>query len=223
MRQLAEANVSLALPTPLPFAGVEIGKAVNHKYNSNIDAEKLASDAQNELAKAEPEQFKIFLLAFAVGLRRGEIDKLTWSQFNWSKSQINIEVTAHGSTKTDSSHAAVNVDPAVMTIFEQFKKTASGEFVIESTVAARPGVNWHHYRAACIFRLLNGWLRSKGVDTPNPIHTLRKEFGTLMCQQFGIYAASAALRHSDIRLTTKHYVDSANKNYLNVGKMLTYK
>ena len=191
MKDLRTANVEMALPSPLPFEGVEIGSAVNHRYNSNIDAEKLASAAHAELAKADPEQFKIFLLAFAVGLRRGEIDKLTWPQFNWSKGQINIEVTAHGSTKTESSNAAVNVDPAVMTIFEEFKKSASGEFVIESTVAPRPGLNWHHYRASCIFRRLNGWLRAKGVDTPNPIHTLRKEFGTLMCQQFGIYAASS--------------------------------
>jgi len=219
-RQLAEANITLTMPSPLPFEGVEIGRRVNHRYTSAIDAQKLASEAHSELAGAEPEQFKIFLMAFAVGLRRGEIDRLTWSQFNWSKGQINIEVTAHGDTKTDSSIAPVDVDPAVMAIFENFKKTASGAFVIESTVAPRPGVNWHHYRCACTFRWLNGWLRSKGVDTPNPIHTLRKEFGTLICQQFGIFAAAEALRHSDIRLTRAHYAERRGRIHLEVGKML---
>lgn len=220
LRQLAEANISLALPSPLPFDGVEIGRRVNHRYTSTIDAEKLASEAHSELAGPAPEQFKIFLLAFAVGLRRGEIDRLTWSQFNWSKGQINVEVTAHGDTKTDSSIAPVDVDPAVMAIFEKSKKVASGEFVIESTVAPRPGVNWHHYRCSCTFRRLNGWLRSKGVDTPNPIHTLRKEFGTLICQRFGIFAAAEALRHSDIRLTRAHYAERRGRIHLEVGKML---
>jgi integrase len=220
VRQLADANITLAMPTPLPFDGVEIGRRVNHRYTSTIDADKLASAAHSELAKAEPEQFKIFLLAFAVGLRRGEIDRLAWAQFAWSKGQINVEVTAHGDTKTDSSIAPVDVDPAVMTIFEKFKKSASGEFVIESTVAPRPGVNWHHYRASCTFRRLNGWLRAKGVDTPNPIHTLRKEFGTLICQRFGIFAAAEALRHSDIRLTRAHYAERRGRIHLEVGKML---
>jgi integrase len=219
-RQLAEANVNLAMPQPLPFDGVEIGRRVNHRYTSTIDANQLASAAHGELSAADPEQFKIFLLAFAVGLRRGEIDRLAWAQFAWSKGQINVEVTAHGDTKTDSSIAPVDVDPAVMTIFKKFKDSATGEFVIESTVAPRPGVNWHHYRCACGFRRLNGWLRSKGVDTPNPIHTLRKEFGTLICQKFGIFAAAEALRHSDIRLTRAHYAERRGRIHLEVGKML---
>jgi hypothetical protein len=87
-------------------------------------------------------------------------------------------------------------------------------------VAPRPGVNWHHYRCACTFRRLNGWLRAKGVDTPNPIHTLRKEFGTLICQRFGIFAAAEALRHSDIRLTRAHYAERRGRIHLEVGKML---
>jgi integrase len=219
MKDLRSASVELSLPSPLPFDGVEIGRRVNHRYTSTIDAEALASAAHGDLARAEPEQFKIFLLAFAVGLRRGEIDRLAWSQFNWSKGQINVEVTAHGDTKTDSSIAPVDVDPAVMEIFAKFKKSASGEFVVESTVAPRPGVNWHHYRCACTFRRLNGWLRGKGVDTPNPIHTLRKEFGTLICQRFGIFAAAEALRHSDIRLTRAHYTDRRGRIHLEVGKM----
>lgn len=220
MKDLRTANVEMALPSPLPFEGVEIGRRVNHRYTSTIDAAALASGAHIDLAIAEPEQFKIFLLAFAVGLRRGEIDRLTWSQINWSKGQINVEVTAHGDTKSDSSIAPVDVDPAVMAIFEKFKKTASGDFVIESTVSPRPGVNWHHYRCACIFRRLNGWLRSKGVDTPNPIHTLRKEFGTLICQQFGIFAAAEALRHSDIRLTRAHYTERRGRIHLDYEKYL---
>ncbi|HET7624515.1 MAG TPA: hypothetical protein VFM25_04560, partial [Verrucomicrobiae bacterium] len=106
LRRIAEANLDLKLPEPLPLNGVEIGKQVNHRYTSSIDAEQLAQDANAELPKQDLELFKIFLLAFGVGLRRGEIDTLTWPQFNWSKNQLNIEITSYGALKTDSSFAA---------------------------------------------------------------------------------------------------------------------
>jgi integrase len=223
LRRLADAKIELQMPDPLPFAGVEIGKPSSHRYTSTIDAKKLAGDASKELAKKEPELFKIFLLAFGVGLRRGEIDRLTWAQFNWSKEQINVVITAHGDTKTESSIAAVDVDPAVMKIFRRFKEKAASEFVIESSVKPRPGANWHHYRADCAFKRLNSWLRDKGVAAQKPLHTLRKEFGSLVCEQFGIFAASEALRHADIRLTRAHYVDRRGRIHLEVGKMLSGK
>jgi integrase len=223
LRRLADAKIELQMPDPLPFAGVEIGKPSSHRYTSTIDAKKLAGDASKELAKKEPELFKIFLLAFGVGLRRGEIDRLTWAQFNWSKDQINVVITAHGDTKTESSIAAVDVDPAVMKIFRRFKEKAASEFVIESTVKPRPGANWHHYRADCAFKRLNAWLHDKGVTAQKPLHTLRKEFGSMICEQFGIFAASEALRHADIRLTRAHYVDRRGRIHLEVGKMLSGK
>lgn len=220
MRRLADAKIELQMPNPLPFDGVEIGKPSSQRYTSTIDAEKLARDASRELAKKEPDLFKIFLLGFGVGLRRGEIDRLAWAQFNWSKDQINVVITAHGDTKTESSIAAVDVDPAVMKIFRRFKEKAAHEFVIESSVKPRPGANWHHYRCECAFKRLNAWLREKGVTAQKPLHTLRKEFGSMICEQFGIFAASEALRHADIRLTRANYVDRRGRIHLEVGKML---
>ena len=103
-RKLAEAQVELQMPSPLPLDGVTIGEWISHRYTSNIDAEQLARDAQKELPAEDPELFKIFLLAFGVGLRRGEIDRLAWPQFNWSKDQINVEVTAHRGTENAVQH-----------------------------------------------------------------------------------------------------------------------
>lgn len=220
LRRLADAKIELQMPSPLPFVGVEIGKPTSHRYTSTIDVEKLAREANQELSRQDPELFKIFLLAFGVGLRRGEIDRLAWAQFNWSKDQINVVVTAHGNTKTESSVAAVDVDPAVMKLFGKFKDKATGEFVIESSAKPRPGANWHHYRCNCNFKLLTDWLRGKGVDAQKPIHTLRKEFGSRICEKFGIFAASEALRHADIRLTRDYYVDRRGRIHLEVGKML---
>jgi len=49
------------------------------------------------------------------------------------------------------------------------------------------------------------------IHLRNPMHSLRKEYGSLICEQAGIYAASMALGHSDIRITQASYLDSKKK------------
>jgi hypothetical protein len=63
--------------------------------------------------------------------------------------------------------------------------------VIESRAAKR--VDWQYYRCDAIFDSLTAWLRQNGVKTQRPLHTLRKEFGSLVCQAHGIHATSKAL------------------------------
>ena len=52
------------------------------------------------------------------------------------------------------------------------------------------------------------------------MHQLRKLFGSLICDQFGIYAASRALRHADVSITAKHYVAKRAKVAVQLGAML---
>jgi hypothetical protein len=54
-------------------------------------------------------------------------------------------------------------------------------------------------------------LRSQGIQGNKPLHTLRKEFGSSVCTQHGVYAASRALRHADINITSQFYVESRSK------------
>jgi hypothetical protein len=42
------------------------------RYQSSFDALKLIRDAKKELARSEPEQYKVFLLAVMAGLHAGE-------------------------------------------------------------------------------------------------------------------------------------------------------
>jgi hypothetical protein len=64
------------------------------------------------------------------------------------------------------------------------------------------------------------WLQDHKVETRNPIHTLRKEFGSLINHKFGIFAASAALRHSSISITREHYVDRKERIALDIGDLV---
>ena len=97
-----------------------------------------------------------------------------------------------------------------MTIFREYHSRATAEFVIESARPAK-SVRWNRYRCKLVFDALTEWLRSQGFSGNKPLHTLRKEFGSNICQQHGFYAASRALRHADINITSQFYVESRSR------------
>lgn len=216
------AHVKLTLPNPLPFAGVDRGKLPRARYRSKVRIEALTKAAYGELKNTQPEAFKIYLLALGAGLRRGEIDCLTWEQFDFESCTLSVEVNQYGGTKTDSSAEIIDLSTDVAAYFEAERERSNSEFVIES--AADPKAHskhWNHYRCGGHFRALINWLRSQGVTDHTPIHSLRKEFGSLINKEFGIFAASAALRHSNIGITRAHYVDRKERIALDVSKLLT--
>jgi integrase len=93
--------------------------------------------------------------------------------------------------------------------------------VIESPVAPRPAATYSHYRCQRHFDGVSAWLRAEGVNSNKPLHTLRKEFGSQMCAKHGIYAASRALRHADIAITSQHYLDRRRRATVGLGGLLT--
>lgn len=46
---------------------------------------------------------------------------------------------------------------------------------------------------------------------------MRKEYGSRVCQLAGIYVASRLLRHSGIRITSKHYLDDNRRIVSGLG------
>ena len=214
---------SVRLPSPLPFDGISFEPDQSTRYRSSFDVSKLIKKARAELSIEEPEQFKIFLLATMVGLRRNEIDKLEWSAFHWREGLIRIEATRWFHPKSEDSIGDVEVDPELVELFRGYRAKAKGSFVIESSNNARPDATYDHYRCQFHFGKLAEWLREKGVKSRTPLHTLRKEFGSQICDREGIYAASRALRHADIAITSEHYVDKKKRVVSGLGHLLTDK
>jgi len=202
----------------LPFDGVKFEPRQSMRYRSNFDVEQVIQAAQSELPA---EQLKIFLLAIMAGLRRNEIDKLEWPAFRWDEGAIRIEATRYFQPKSEDSTGDVEVDPELMEVFRGFKARAAGSFVIESPVAARPTGTYPHYRCQREFEELTKWLRAHGVTSNRPLHTLRKEYGSQICAKHGIYAASHALRHADIAITSQHYLDRRRRATVGMGHLLT--
>jgi integrase len=206
-----------SLPFSNPFGGVEFEPRQSMRYQSFVDLEKITRAAVKELPEQE---FKVFILASMGGLRRNEIDKLEWSAFRWEQSILRIENTKHFQTKNEGSRGDVDLDPEVSALFREFYASATGPFVIESPVKPRMGITYRHYRCNKVFKPLFAWLRSKGISSANPLHTLRKEFGSRINDAYGIYAASRALRHADIKITSQHYVDKKSRATVGMGHLL---
>jgi hypothetical protein len=67
-----------------------------------------------------------------------------------------------------------------MSIFRGYHNKAKGTFVIPSDRIPKTVTRGDYYRCESHFDSLNAWLRSKGVNTQKPLHTLRKEYGSLI-------------------------------------------
>jgi hypothetical protein len=220
---LARVRDIVEIPDPVPFSGIKVERMRVTRYRATFDFATLIESARSELAQREPEQFKIFLLASMAGLRRNEIDKLPWSAFRFNEGLIRIEATEHFRAKSQSSEGDVLVDPELIEIFRGFHARRKGDFVIESDCEPAPvGITtYEHYRCRHEIRALLAWLRSHGVVSRTPLHTLRKEYGSQINSRFGLTAAQEMLRHSNIHTTATHYVENKQRSILGFGHLLT--
>lgn len=211
-KALAFAGKRLALPALLPFSGVKLeSRRGTTRYSSRIDPAPLLLAAKTELGDVPErrEQFKIFCLALLCGLRKREIDTLLWRSVDFEKAVIRIERTEYFQPKSEDSAAEIDVAPELVELLRglKAKAKAKGEFVIESKNPPRYDTSRANYRAEHEFQGLYAWLAGKGVSVGKKLHELRKECGAVIANSMGIFAASRALRHSDIRITSQYYAD----------------
>ena len=211
--------VTSELPERLPFHEIEFEKPGKNRYKSEIRPELLMTAAKAGLSKDQPELYKIFILALGAGLRRTEIDTLTWGQLNFERSTVRVETNAYTEIKSFESEEDVDVDSELLATLRNYKIYRKSIFVINSRVKPRQSITYHHYRCESHFFKLTEWLRSKGITAKNAIHSLRIELGSIICQQWGIYAASAQLRHADIRITRDTYLDKKDRVVVNIGSL----
>ena len=193
------------------------------KYRSNFNVLELIKLANKELRLSDPPGYLIFLLGVAAGLRRKEIDLLEWSAFRFKENVIRVEPTQFFHPKSQDSIAEIQVDSEVMAVFRERHNKAKGAFVIPSGRPPKTVTRGDYYRCESYFDRLNSWLRSKGVNTQKPLHTLRKEYGSLINEVHGIHAASKALRHADISVTNNFYTDSRARVTPGLGKLFARK
>jgi hypothetical protein len=219
---VARVRNLVELPEPMPFAGIKVETVHGPRYRATFDMVELLESARAELAAKHPEQYKIFLLGATAGLRRNEIDVLPWSAFQWNDGLIRVETTEHYRPKSHNSEGDVRVDPELLELFRGYHARRKSEFVIESA-SPPPAFDAPYgvYRCISEMRALLAWLRSHGVVSKTPLHTLRKEYGSQIHARYGLLAASEALRHGGIGVTARHYVENRSRAALGFGHFLT--
>lgn len=210
----------LELPVPLPFDGVEFFPRQSMRYNSTMNVETILAKARDELADTDTEAFKVLLLCLYAGLRRNEADKLRWHSIDFKRGIIRIEAHADFSPKAETSLGEVPLDTEVIAILSGMRaREPKAEYVLAGETVNSDSA-WRQYRAEKTFARLNAWLRMNGVKSQKPLHSLRKEAGSLVCKQGGLFAASRFLRHADVAITAMHYVDQKNVVTVGLGSLL---
>ncbi|MFM8469267.1 MAG: tyrosine recombinase XerC [Limisphaerales bacterium] len=212
-------KLDVRLPEVLPFHEIVIKKSRPPKYNSDINAAKLLQTARQDLAVQNPEAYKVFLLGFGAGLRKGEIDALECGHFNFDNGTVAVKPTEHHDVKTEGSEAEVQLDH-LLTLELKRLAPVDSRFYIVAKGRPRQGLNRQYYRAESVFQSLYAWLAAQGVTAARPLHTLRKEFGSLINDRFGLFAAMTALRHTNITTTSDYYVDNKRRIALPVAELL---
>lgn len=213
-------DLGVVLQTPLPFAGFEFEPQGNTKYVSKINAQELLRKAQGELAKTDPEAWKIILLALGAGLRRAEIDGLCWNQVNFDRCEIRVANHAFFQSKTVDSEGEIFVDPGLIKELKRFCTSPEPKPVVGGDIPFREATGAQHYRCQEIFERVTTWLRAQGVEGDRPLHTLRKEFGSIICAAADIHTASRQLRHSNLATTAAFYADHRKRVTVPVTDML---
>jgi integrase len=235
-------GIEMNLPDPLPFAGVESLRGASvPQHNSKIDAAEIIESAFAHFAapqgeaervesfKARREVLKVFILALFCGFTRQEIDGLCWDAIDFKAGKISIRRTKTARLKTQAREGCIAVDAHTLARLSDLKKESIGPFVIESKNAPKSATRYTRYRATVTYEALSNWLREYEDDqerkplsaVKKPLHELRKEAGAVIVQQFGIYAASKFLRHSNIATTARFYADDTRTITTGLGVFIS--
>jgi len=199
---------TMPLPRPLPFEGVPLEKGPSLRYISRMDPYAILAKAKEEMAEADPEAFKVMILALVFGLRRAEIDNFLWKAFDFSAAILRVESSEFHELKSEDSAGAIDLDEDTLALFRGYRaKAPEDQFVIRSPLAPVKNPKPGRYRCNPIFKKVLAWLRANGINGHKPLHTLRKEIGSIIASEQGIFEASRYLRHADIHITSAFYAD----------------
>lgn len=196
---------------PSPFEGLK-WKQTTRRFQPTVDAPTLLFWAEEELAQEHKEQFRALTLCLFLGLRKREADCLTWEQVDFEAGKVRIETTEYFKPKSENSEREIPIQKSLLPAISKWRRDADHLFVLHGG-EAKPDASYPYYRANATWIALAAWLRSKGVDSPKPIHYLRKLAGSLMYGASDVYAAQRFLGHSDIRTTAGSYLNEGERTF----------
>jgi integrase len=203
---------SLNLPELAPFLSVKPLKEPTKKFKMPERSliETIRAKAM-DLKTADPNAYRIYLLAFGAGLRKKEIG---FSRWNWiekveakktTQYSVRIQTTEDYRLKSDESERVVPLETSVFTELAALRIPVIGggvEYILGGNKTER---------LDDAFRRFSSWLQGLGWTRRKKAHELRKCFGSLVNEQAGISAAQDLLGHASISTTKEYYVAAVDR------------
>ena len=159
--------------------------------------------ADKELKPEDANGYLLFLLALGGGLRLQEAAHVRWEDI--TTKGVNVRNDYVHQTKTDKDRS-IKLSPGLLAKLEEYRR-----FPLDWVIANKRRTKSETIpKQRCIgtSRRLAKWLRIKlledGLKHPN--HWLRKVFGSVVAEEYGMLTASRYLGHSSIEVTQAVYV-----------------
>ena len=162
-----------------------------------------------DYAKPHPDAYSAILLALGLGLRANEIDKARWSWIKFdSKGDCVFEVRKEADfTPKGGSSRFVRMPAVMYAELEKARVNLTSPYILGGD--EKENVEVFGYRRRSTLRIAATWLRDRGIETDklrgNPLHRLRKQFGSEVATTFGLFQAQKLLGHSSPTVTAKYY------------------
>ncbi len=157
-----------------------------------------------------------FLLAFFLGLRANEIDKARWNWIGRTRDgDFRLSVPdEEGSFRPKGGEGRIiPIQKELVTALFGARSGVSrymigGPEIAEEDVPSKKAQGLT-YRNPGTFRKINLWLRERGVESGkargHPLHTLRKQFGSMVATEHGLFQTQHVLGHKSPLVTSKYY------------------
>ena len=151
------------------------------------------------------------LLGLGLGLRANEIDKARWSWFKFdANGTCFLEIREEPDFKPKGgTMRVIRIPGELHDELVKARLDLASPYVLGGQASKSVEKNGWGYRCRETLRVVNTWLREHGVETNdlrgNPLHRLRKQFGSEVATGFGLFAAQKLLGHSSPTVTAKYY------------------
>jgi len=161
--------------------------------------------------KPHPEAYCAILLGLGLGLRANEIDKARWSWFRFDgRGACFLEVREESDfAPKGGTMRVIRVPVELHEELSRARADLESPYVLGGQSSDAVKATGWGYRRRDVLRVANSWLRERGIEAEdvrgNPLHRLRKQFGSEVATGFGLFAAQKLLGHSSPTVTAKYY------------------
>ena len=172
----------------------EFYKKLKKQYR--LPAESLIKKTFDLFAESDGDLYTMLGLSLHFGLRRNEAFHCRRAWFDLSEGRARINIASDGGFRPKGGHEGFTLGSKA--VAKSILNKASGDdLLIES----------RSDYGRVLFDDLIKKLRAIGWDRPNPLHELRKLFGSYIATTEGIYMSQKFLRHADASTTNDSYAD----------------